>query len=578
MIYGEELINIDFSSGLWLADDLDAVPDGYCANLVNLVKNGAGGFQLRPNFLPVTNFWSSINTNISSLFKHHPLSKFVNSRDATSDTGNNLAAFDLQPVASFHPYLSVFQCTSLGSVSVFWVCRDNQVTNFSYSGGLPHKIVQYRDRYYSLELSNSATSAYGQFISRYEFTVGYALTRTLLQTLPVPAIDLLCFKDRLFAFSAATSRIYYTEQATTGGYPENWNSGNNFFDLPDSGAYIKRAFVLNDRIYIFTNLGVYHLYADGSPAGWRVLSVNSTIRINFHEDVNLIDGAFVYTDRSSVYVYNGSSTNLELGKPIANALNPTVRDYAIPLETSVQTYDGPTAFKFFKYLNGFIFACYHYSSDGSGLVKSRFNKYYYFDGEVWSELQFDQDLSGANRDHYDLLLVGGPTPFTTSLTEKYSPYPYLVELRQNSNTTAITVRVKTIRPDNKDMDIINFQTVFGLFTKDYEFRNPNISRFKEGRVNFKTSLSQFTVSPYVDGVFSNTDTVALTTTGQFKRRVPINIQRGNSIAFSVAGVSNTTTAPGGDQSQYVYPAFRINSINVFSNTDTRKTVNQTYAT
>ena len=72
MIYGEERKTIPFSKGLWLTDDLDAVPDGFAANLVNLSPNAMGSLEIRPNYIPVSNF-SNPTFTLANLTNFNPL-------------------------------------------------------------------------------------------------------------------------------------------------------------------------------------------------------------------------------------------------------------------------------------------------------------------------------------------------------------------------------------------------------------------------------------------------------------------------------------------------------------------------
>lgn len=574
MIYGEEQKGIDFSKGLWLADDLDAVPDGYCANLVNLISNKAGGLELRPNFLPVTNYWTSVSftlSNLTNLTPTYPAGALA--IDFSSRTCANHSAFDLIATLAYHPVLATFELES-GSGNAYWVCADGTVTNQAISTAIPHEFAQYRDRYYCIE----KTFQYMSSVYRYDFTSGYSVTRsTVGSALSSTGLNcLVTFRDRLFASAAYSNRIYYTDLATTGGYPETWST-NQFFDVPESGAIVKRMFIANDRMYIFTTKGIFQLYASGNPSTWSIIPITRDIRINFYEDVNYIDGVFVFTDRKSVYIYNGSTSVEEVGQPIRNALRAQVNDYAIPLQGSVQKYVGPSAFKFFPFLDGFIFACYHYTNGGAGtLVTSSVNKYYYFDGVNWSEIQFDTDLSGANKGHYDLLCTARKKPLKTYSTEQYRLDDCLVELRYNSSTSSVVFMAKTIRDDNQDIDIGNHQTDFGIFTKDTEYAYPNVVRFKEVRVDARLSTSGITMTPYTDGDVNTSYTPVVTTVGMKKFRVPVSIERGNSISMSISGSLTKTTGPGGDQSQHSWPSVRINRISPVVNTDTRKIPDQAY--
>lgn len=571
MIYGEEQKSIDFSRGLWMADDLDAIPDGYAANLVNLVPDEAGNLEIRPNFLPVINF-GTVSFTLSNLTGISPDGNVV---DNWSINSLNFAGFALDHTTTSGPSMAIFELEGTTLTCVYLNRGDTTWTvNMGAVAMLPLAFAQYRDRYYAIEHNG----AYQSQIWYYNFGIG-AIGRTSVGNVGSAQLgDLVTFRDRVFAFDTYTSRVYYTELAALGGYPENWNAGANFFDLPDSGAQIRRAFVANDRLYIFTTVGVYQLYASGAPSTWQVLPVTREITVKSRYDVEYIGGVFIITDRQKVYAYNGSNSIQDIGVPIEAALRSQVADYAIPLESSVQKYSGPYNVRFFPYQSGFIMGCYHLTYLNAGALQQvRSNKYYYFNGKVWSEIQFDTDLSGSNRGHYDLLVTGKTRRFRTSSTEGIRRDDVLVELRYNSSTTSVITAAKTIRSDNQDIDIGNFETKFALFTKDTEYEFPNMARFKEVRVDLRSSISSVTISPYVDGNFTSSYAPSLGTAGSHKLRVPVTRERGNSISVSISGALNKTTGPGGDQSLHTWPSFRLNRIMPVVNTDTRKLTDQDYA-
>lgn len=570
MIYGEERKTISFDRGLWLTDDLDAVPEGYCANLVNLSVVDSGSLEVRPNFIPVYNFPTAITTTLSNLLNIPPL--YSGSADFASRTSYNWSTFDLQGSVATDPVVVAFEGES-GSYSAFTITLDGTyygTVPLAGAAGIPQAIAQYRDRYYVIE----KTGSYGDVVCRYNWGGAYSLSRTVVATLASqPLIDLVAFRDRLFALKHNSSRVFYSDQAAVGGYPETWST-SQFFDLPDSGAKLKRAFVANDRLYLFTTNGLYYLYANGAPSNWQLVPVSTEIKIQSYDDVNYIGGVFFFTDRRSIFAYNGSSTITEIGKPIKSALRSRVADYAIPLETAVQHYNGPTSFKFFPYLDGFIFACYHFTYNASTLIYSK-NKYYYFNGSSWSEVQFDDDLSGSNTGHYDLVGTYRNKTLKAFSTERYSLNDGFLELRYNGNTTAVRTSMCTIRHSNEDIDIDDRRTNFALFTRDLEVEVTSVARIKEIRLDFHNTLGQLHFSPYVDGIYSNTDSPTTAIDGMRKYRVPVERQRGNSVSIAISGSLTKTSAT--DQSVFMYPSFRLNRIIPIVNTDTRRIPDQTYA-
>lgn len=564
MIYGEEVKTLDISRGLWLTDDLDAVPDGYCANLVNLVATPTGGWEVRPNFIEAANVGqptlatSAVGTQAESTDYYF-----------THDLSKAMTSWDLQAVETYHPLILVGTYNSSTLAAVFhFLCKDGTFGNASLAGvgGVPTSIAQYRNRHYVTEFGSST-------IFRYDFTVGYSITRTTIQVLPAlgSISQIISFRDRIFAFSQRESRVFYSDLATTGGYPESWNSGNNFFDLPDSGAVVREAFVHNDRLYMFTNVGVYQLYASGNPGSWVVMPVTKNIQIQSKGHVALIGESFIYTDMRSVFSYNGGSSIVEIGTPIKASFRAKVNDYALPIEGSVQTYNGPSSANIYPFQNGFILA-QHFMSGNPTLARVRVSKYYYYDGSVWSEIQFDSDSTGLNRDHYQLIgtMQRKPAKASTQINKVFDDV--IVEARYNASATSLVLKTKTVRLDNTYVNSA-IVTNIGLFTKDLNLGEPKVTRIKEFNVRSRTSLADFIVSPYIDGTFSNTVTLANAIAGARLFRGTVETQRGNSIAFSLfAEFSFDATV--GSQSLYSYPSFRLNSFNVICNTDTRRAPNQ----
>ena len=139
MIYGEERETIPFSKGLWLTDDLDAVPDGFAANLVNLSPNAMGSLEIRPNYIPVSNF-SNPTFTLANLTSFNPLYLVGNLAEFSSRSSYNWSAHDLQAISSTDPTLVVCRYES-GSLSVYTLTLDG--TYYATIGlaggfGVPH--------------------------------------------------------------------------------------------------------------------------------------------------------------------------------------------------------------------------------------------------------------------------------------------------------------------------------------------------------------------------------------------------------------------------------------------------------
>jgi hypothetical protein len=405
-------------------------------------------------------------------------------------------------------------------------------------------------------------------VYRYAFGAG-TVTPTLVVSLPALCKNLVTYKDRIFAFAAQSSRVYYTELATVGGYPDNWNAGANFFDLPDTGAIIQNVFSLNDRLYIFTNRGLYNLFAEGAPSTWQTRLVNTDIKIYDKAHVALVDGVFMFTNTKTVYAYNGGSSIVEVGEPIKYAMNARVRDFDIPISSSVQTYSGPTDFRILPWDQGFLLTLGYHSTTNTQV---RAPKYYYYNGRSWSEVRFDTDLASSYQ-HYELAGVNVGKSKVCNIASTTEPAKYsdvFLEIRSDGTST-YSFALKAIRRDNSDIDLANHEFQCAMVTRDTDLNDGvKIARIKEANCHTKSTLTGFTISIYVDGAFSNSYAPVLAASGgTYKHRVPITIQRGTSALLTFLATFNKSSGTGGDQSVYAWPSLKINRLLFKINSDTR---------
>jgi hypothetical protein len=390
---------------------------------------------------------------------------------------------------------------------------------------------------------------------------------------------LVVFRDRIFGF--AYDRIFYTELATTGGYPENWNGANNVISMPSLGSRIINAIAHNDRIYIFTTDGVYQLYAIGSPSTWSISLITSTIRIKTRNNVALVRDIFIYTDQHSVYSFNGTSSQ-EIGEPIRHALTASNID---PDTFSIRS--GPTGFSIHPYRDGFILAL-TYTSPSSGSWKYFASPiYYYFNGTSWSRIDF-----GSVNESIHTALIGIFKSKTLNVVSGVAnkSEDVIVELRTNDlSPLTYDMHVYAVQETNRNMNRAPFAVFpIQLTTRQESLTEmvPKFTRLFQVMLNHKNSL-RFVAwevgSPQGDGtvtVVGDQITNMGATADVYTELVNISVEeleRVDSIYVKIYlswDVANSILDPTTTQ----FPSFRINSLMVNCNTDTRLIPDLRYTT
>lgn len=198
---------------------------------------------------------------------------------------------------------SIFLSRIQGTTQVWWLNANGttSVTNTINSTNSRAIVAfcQYKDRYYG---SNNSSNIFkiGNWV-----TTGGALTITDLTTVGVKT--LLTFRNRMFGITS-NGRIYYTDLAAIGGYPETWNLTVNFFDLPtvDFQVSMKNAIVYKDKIYLFTDKGIYYLAPNGDPINWTIQRVTNAYIASHKEAVCVNSNIVFMTDQRAIYAFNGT--------------------------------------------------------------------------------------------------------------------------------------------------------------------------------------------------------------------------------------------------------------------------------
>jgi hypothetical protein len=417
----EEVYSWD--KGLWVDQVKDYIPEGCCTDISNFVYtprktlipradfikygNSTGTFTSITNALVVTSrkYWPDWNEagGLTGAIYHHKLGD-------TTTLGRACVIVTNKAVGLTQ---SMFYKGSTDSSFTLSVDTYSAALATYFSRGL----AQYRDRVYG-------TGYTGTVIQHHSYTnlfTGAAVvkTSTIVSTAGLVHTDVIVcmasYKDRIWAVpETAPYRIYYTEVAAAGGYPENWNSGNNFVDVADrfGKISIKKMHSFGNKLYLFSDSGVFVLYAEGPVSSWSLQPVSLDMRVFSYDSSIQIDNTIVYTDRKAIYQFDGTS-NKKLSLPIEDVFK-----------------DNNTC-RLFEFENGIMaqFCNVGTVNIGGGIICYTFTActHYYFDGEVWVKFDIDADYTGN---------LPGPVCFyrNISLDPKVTPHLVSVMVAQNNGS------------------------------------------------------------------------------------------------------------------------------------------------
>jgi hypothetical protein len=173
----------------------------------------------------------------------------------------------------------------------------------------------YRDRIYAFCSTDSAIKR----LTGWSFTGASALTETTCGVTPTAILGMFFFKARLFAWY--NNRIFFTDEISAGTYPETWNTGTNFLDLPSDGSpTIHNIFTIDNTLYVMSEDGVYTVLVYGTPSNWIVRKINERIITTSKFDSCIsADNVIFFKTSESIYAYNREKI-VEIGGPVKKAL------------------------------------------------------------------------------------------------------------------------------------------------------------------------------------------------------------------------------------------------------------------
>lgn len=422
MIYGEETETIDFSKGLWITDSKDLHP-GYCSTLRNLIVTPNGTLWPRPSFLNVfasyVSSWFGTKANAGSFAPYRSQAywnRFVTRPSVLKVVGSS---FDVPVFIESHDNLGVSGAGARNLRTVNRAVTTGRYLskeNHQLANGLPvSNYIQYSDRIYAYFTSSGIRRISGW---NYNTAANVTLTETAIGGSPSFAASIYTptllevYKDRLFLIDG--NKVYFTEVAAVGGYPETWNPSTNFIILPVTS--IVNSFIFNNIMYLFTTNGVWTLQVQGAPEAWLLKQINESICTSHMGGSCFNDGVFYYSQLNEIYAFNGYDRPISISQPI--------NEYLLKCR----------GIGVFAFERGCIVCAEIYIPDPTdtdfALVGE--TKLFYFNGATWCEIDFNY----SDNENYISSIVGTSILVSSDLTNQ-RPSTFITILQTDGATYAM---------------------------------------------------------------------------------------------------------------------------------------------
>ena len=446
-VFGEESIPIPLNFGI----DPTNGPDSskFCTKLQNLVLNSDGDLIVRDDAIAV---------QITPAFTPRAIAVATNPI----------------PKNSWERDVEIFIATgsqTVNSPSLLFCLDDGTSRNISWvncNGATPvtttqaitpvrpiKAFCQYKDRYYASNITDT--------IFRVSNFTTAATPLTITDLVSIAGVNLLLsFKNRIFGIFK--NRIYYTDLPAIGGYPETWSAALNFLDMPtaDLDLTIYNAIVYKDRIYLFTDRGIYVFFANGAPVNWSIQLVSADYPIYHRDSVAVNKGFIFFTDQTKIVAFNGVTF-----KDITGSLKDIYGLQGFG-SSGVPRY---VMLKLYAFMDGIIIE--HLTYTGATNYTFSTARQFYFDLNIWVEFSF-----GGT---YSIVKAGtNLLPFRGKLGSSYiynQGFGLYIDTRKYRGdcfdlthdpvtgrvTKSIQLQTPTVLVDSKKFTRIKYLEVYGYF-------------------------------------------------------------------------------------------------------------------
>ena len=250
-VFGEETEELPIFGGLGVTD---RPTEQLCSQLTNMFLSAEKEYRLREDLILIQQ--TTKTPPVIAVTNPIPRSLYENCMEVFTAVGSETA--DSPTILQFFDDGTTRDCRWLNC---------NATTPTSVVQTLPatygvKAFCQYKDRFYASNgvLTNGKIFRISNFA-----TAGGALTVGDMATITKGVDIMLTFRNRVFGIKK--NRIYYTDIPAIAGYPEVWNESLNVIEIPsvDYDVTVYNAFVYKDKIYMFTDKGVYVLSVNGAP-------------------------------------------------------------------------------------------------------------------------------------------------------------------------------------------------------------------------------------------------------------------------------------------------------------------------
>lgn len=365
MVFGEETVDVPIFNGLGMTG-IDS--DTHCTRFQNLTKVGEKELIIREDLILIQDLGTS-PAALRTIPVTDPIPRNILKRDVEVFTAVGSQTVDSP---------SLLSCMdNATTLSVTWL-NCNATTPISTVQTLPaaHGVkafCQFRDRYYA---SNGSTNIFRLF----NFTTVPATALSVTDVAAVGVNHLIAFKNRIFGFTK--NRIYFTDLPAIGLYPETWNIAVNFIDLPsyDFDITIHTVKVYRDKIYIFTDKGIYYLQANGDPLNWSVQLISANFVVHDRDSVCVNKNLVFLTDQVNVYMFDGSKFERL----------PDTRGLFYDYWGAGETYD---IVNLHPYEEGFLAVRLLYANT-AGNYTAFGGEVFYYDMDIWSTINVGANAFG----------------------------------------------------------------------------------------------------------------------------------------------------------------------------------------
>lgn len=361
-VFGEETFELPIFSGLGITD---RPTETLCPQLQNLFLSSEKEYRLREDFVLIQR---TTKTPIAiGIANPVPRTLFENNMEVFTAVGIETA--DTPTILQFFDDGTTRDCRWLNCNAI----TPTSVVQTLAAGYGVKAFCQYKDRYYA---SNGTTV--GKIFRLSNFvSAGGALTVTDLGTIAKGVDILLTFRSRVFGIKK--NRIYYTDLPAIAGYPEVWNENINVIEIPsvDFDVTVHNAFVYRDKIYMFTDKGIYVLSVNGAPVNWSIQPVSTNYPIYDRDSVCLNKNVVFLTDQQSVTMFDGSQF-----KPVSNNIRSVFHNNS----------SSYCWFSVYAWEDGIILTRNSFNAPSGFYTRStntnNNKKVLYFNMFIWSEIEF----------------------------------------------------------------------------------------------------------------------------------------------------------------------------------------------